>query len=46
MEAPRTCANCGTDVSAAKRFKDGRGRLFCEPCAARAREQAAARAPA
>ncbi len=41
--APTTCTTCGLDLSAAKRFKDSKGRAFCEPCAAALRAKAAAK---
>src|SRR5438046_1203493 len=42
----QTCAKCGTDVAAIKRFKDTRGRLFCEPCAAALRAKSTQQAHA
>ena len=36
----QTCTLCGTDVSRAKRAKDSKGRLYCEPCAVKKRAAA------
>jgi hypothetical protein len=40
----KTCSACSADVTAAKRFKDSKGRVFCAPCAEslRAKSHAAA----
>ena len=38
-----SCTKCGTTISAGKRFKDSKGRPFCEPCAAALRAKAAAK---
>ncbi len=44
--ATKACCKCGIDVSKAKRHKDAKSRYWCEPCFARAAEEAKAKADA
>jgi hypothetical protein len=44
-DPPKSCTQCGADVSHVRRFKDAAGRLFCESCADQARAATVAALP-